>query len=157
MSSELMLRRREMMSKADNPYEGFTYGRIYNGNIQRSNTPIYGKKQWLSPAYDVSALSGHSVVYNYNAQAKLPKDFWGIDYAENSCKCVLQNGSNMAASNTNGYNGARNSAVKNTVLLPTNAKTFVAATTFDLDDFFLYDRTAGVYIYRGKNVTADSQ
>lgn len=156
--NELLMRRRLLMGKsAPNPYEGFTYGRIYNYRLTRSNTPIYGREQWVSPEYDVSSRAGHVLIYNYHTPAMLPKDFWSSDYAEGSMLLKLSDNSNWAASKYNNYNGTRNNKETNTMTLPTNPGILVVATTFELADFYLYDRTAGEYIFRGPNVTADTQ
>lgn len=152
------MRRRLLMGKsAPNPYEGFTYGRIYNNNVRRSSTPLNGKIAWVSPEYDVSSRAGHVLIYNYRTPATLPKDFWSSDYAEGSMLLKLSDNSNWAGSKYNNYNGARNNKVTNTMTLPSNPGILVVATTYELADFFLYDRTAGEYIFRGPNVTADTQ
>lgn len=156
--NELLMRRRLLMGKsAPNPYEGFTYGRIYNAQVRRSTTPINGKIAWVSPEYDVSSRAGHVLIYNYHTPSLLPKDFWNSDYAEQSMRLKLSDNSNWSGSRYNNYNGARNNNVTNTMTLPTNPGVLVVATTYELADFYLYDRTAGEYIFRGPNVTADTQ
>lgn len=156
---DLFVARRRLMGKEKyiNPYEGWYTGRIYNGNVSRwspvNSGTTTGKK--VSPAYPVTG--GHVVVYNYDSQARLPKDVNNSDYAEQSMKAFTSSGGAWGSVGANGYNGARNTKVKNVVTLASNITSMIVCTTFGLDDFFFYDRTAGEYIYRGKNVTANSQ
>lgn len=154
--NELLMRRRLLMGKsAPNPYEGFTYGRIYNSQVRRSTTPINGKIAWVSPEYDVSSRAGHVLIYNYHTPAMLPKDFWSSDYAEGSMRLKLSDNSNWSGSKYNNWNGARNNKVTNTMTLPSNPSILVVATTYALADFYLYDKTAEEYIFRGLNVTPE--
>ena len=142
--NELLMRRRLLMGKSTpNPYEGFTYGRIYNGQVRRSSTPINGKIAWVSPEYDVSSRAGHFLLYGYHDPGILPKDFWSSDYAEQSMRLKLSDNSNWAGSKYNNYNGSRTNNVRNWMTLPSNPGILVVATTFALADFYLYDRTAG--------------
>lgn len=133
-------------------YTGFKYGRIYNNNVTRSDSPINGKVQYISPAYDMTGRDGHVIVYNYRDPATLPKDFWGSDYSERSMKVILSDSTTWSGSSANNYNGARNSNITNTFTLPSNPSTLTVATTFDLDDFYIYDKTAHEYIFSGVNI-----
>lgn len=158
MVEELIARRRElMMEQAVNPYEGFTTGRIYNGNVNRWVAVTSGTQTGSKVSPWFSVIGGHTVVYNYHSQGKLPKDVIGSDYAEQSVKIALSNGNYEGASNKNGYLGGRNTNVKNVCQLASNAVSIICCTCFGLDDFYIYDRTSGEYIYKGKNVTANSQ
>ena len=156
---DLLLQRRKLLEKEKyiNPYEGWYTGRIYNGNILRWSKVTSGTTTGtkVSPSYPV--VGGHTLVYNYDSQARLPKDVNGSDYAEWSMKALTSSGGVWGSVGDNGYNGARNAKVNNTVKLASNIVSIIVCTTFGLDNFFLYDRTAGEYIYRGKNVTANSQ
>lgn len=143
-------RRRAMSKKEVNPYEGFTYGSLYILNVYRGN-PANGVSggSKLSPLYEIPDIGGHTLAWNYNADGKVPKDYHNTDYGQAS---LMEYDNNGTSSFTGRIGGVL--AVKK---LNTNTVKFIVATTYPLDDFFLYDRTAGKYIYRGKNVTANSQ
>ena len=159
MSNVLLERRREMSAKkAENPYAGFSFGRIYNGVIYRWGDMTDAGTQGIpkvSPEFPV--VGGHVIVYNYHPNGTLPKDVRGTDFGEQSMKGILANGGSETSSGKNGYLGSRCSTPKNTATLSASVVSIIVSTTYSLDDFFLYDRTAGEYIYRGKNVTANSQ
>lgn len=154
---DLLRRRHQLIGKKYNPYEGWYTGRIYNSYVTKWSAVTDGTSTGtkVSPVFPVTG--GHVLVYNYDSQARLPKDVNKTDYAEQSMKATTDTGANWYGSSANGYNGARNSKVNNTVTLASNIVNIIVCTTFALDDFFLYDRTAGEYIWRGANVTANTQ
>lgn len=133
-------------------YTGFKYGRIRNHDVTRSDSPINGKVQYISPAYDMTGRDGHVIVYNYRDPATLPKDFWNSDYSEQSMKVILSDSTTWQGAAANNYNGARNSNITNTFTLPSNPSTLTVVTTFDLDDFYIYDKTTHEYIFSGVNI-----
>lgn len=157
MVNEMIRRRTGILQKKVNPYEGWTYGRIYNGRVTRNTAVTVGTSTGSKVSPSFAVTGGHTLVYNYDSQGRYPKDIMGSDYGEWSMMATRSSGYTWGGNGDNGYNGARDNKVKKVVKLASDIVSIIVCTMFGLDDFYLYDRTSGEYLYRGKNVTANSQ
>ena len=161
---EELIRRRQMLigDAAVDPYAGFVWGRIYkysqwvrtNGISISDTSKVYYKGSYVTPFYPITA--NHTYVYPYNVDNKTPRDFQGSDFAEASCVAysAMTTYSNRSAQ-LNTY-GGRADGIK-AVIKITSGVAAVFCSTVPKEDFYIYDRTEGVYLFRGKNVIANSQ
>ena len=140
------------------PYDGWTFGRIYNGSVNRGSNVTTGTSGGSKISPKFPCVGGHTIVYNYDSQGREPKVVQGSDYAEQSMKLYNSSGSNPTGSSSTHNLGARTgTSITNVAQLPSDAAYFEVATTYSVDNFYIYDRTSGKYIFKGKNITANSQ
>lgn len=134
-------------------YVGFFYGRIYSSTATVNSVVLSGTATGskISPIYQ--CVAGHVIAFNYDPQGRTPKDAMGSDYGE--CSMIQYNSSGNKVSGS--FDGGRTAAVKHVATIASTATTFRVTTHFALDDFYIYDRTDGVYIFKGKNITETSQ
>lgn len=150
MSSELMLRRREMfMRKPKEPdyYEGFVRGRIYSGSVSVSGT-IYDSGAQASGALFVTpyleVTGGHSLTISHTIDAH-DSDI-NTDYALTMWVFYDENKARIT------YYTARGSAYK-TRTAPSNAAYVrTSARISNLDDYYIKDNTTSLYVFKGKNI-----
>lgn len=140
------------------PYDGWSFGRIYNGTVSRSSNVTTGTSGGVKISPKFPCVGGHTIVYNYDSQGREPKVVFGSDYGEQSMKLYNSSGSNPTGSSSTHNLGARTgTSITNVAQLPSDAAYFEVATTYSVDNFYIYDRTSGKYIFKGKNITANSQ
>jgi len=132
-----------------NPYAGFVWGRIYNDSVRTDNvliTNLSGKSKYkgefLTPVVDVTP--GHSIAWIFSA-TKYAKDVQASDWAENPYVTYDSNGN---ATGGWGRNHKATSTMSNT-----DVKARFAGVIDEIDDFYVYDVTDGVFLFKGKNVT----
>ena len=142
-----------------NPYEGFVWGEIYNGMVRTSNndiltTPKGYKGSFLCPLTPITV--GHTYKYFYHP-TYVPKQYHDSDFGQQSYAVIKYNKASMSSIVL--YGGGDRVSGKITITISNANATHlrVCGTIENLDDFYLYDATDGVYIYKGKNVTADTQ
>ena len=143
-------------------YAGFVWGKIYKWDtwVKTNNKPIsdtsqvYYNGSYVTPFFPITA--NHTYVYPYNVDDKIPKDVHGTDYGESSCAAysAMTTYSDKSAQ-LNAY-GGRVNGIK-VVIKITSGVAAVFCSTVPKEDFYIYDRTEGVYLFKGENVTAISQ
>lgn len=144
----LLDRRRLLMSpKADNYYEGFFRGWIYGstmtrrGSIKDDLTNLTGRET-LFVTRLIPITAGHSITFSHTFNGRTLAN----DYGYNMASYYDANGSYV------GSVGSRGDSYK-TRTVPSNVTQVRFSNIIPiLDDYYVYDNTAGEYVWKGKNV-----
>lgn len=153
------IRRRALIGKEaqSDLYAGFVWGQIYKYGqwVKTNNKPIsdtsqvYYNGSYVTPFFPITA--NHTYVYPYNVDNKIPKDVQGSDYGEASCVAynAMTTYSDTSAQ-LNVYGSRTNGRLS--VIKITSGVAAVFCSTVPKEDFYIYDRTDGVYLFKGENV-----
>lgn len=137
-----------MVLKADNYYEGFFRGWLYSssmtrrGSIKDDLTNLSGRETlFVSRLFPVTA--GHRITFSHVFDGKEVAN----DYAYRMASFYNENGGQV--SGVGARTGYRNFNIpSDTGITQARFSNFIT----NLDDFYVYDVTAGEYIMKGKNV-----